>query len=83
MQSADKRVGTMPNMVPQGALTIEDADRSWEAARAELAGFLEPMDSPDDPFCKFMFLFGTGSVSDYLALMEAHTHYHEKRFPAV
>ena len=83
MESADRFVGTLPYMVPHGALTIEDADRSWAAARAELAGFLEPMDAVDDPFCKFMFLFGTGSVGDYLALMEAHTHYHEVRFPAV
>ncbi|MHB8634923.1 MAG: DinB family protein [Fimbriimonadaceae bacterium] len=81
MQSAEKRVGTVPYMVPRGALTVEDADRSWASARAELAGFLEPMDSLDDPFCKFMFLFGTGSVGDYLALMEAHMHYHETRFP--
>jgi len=83
MQSADKFVGTLPYMVPHGALTLEDADRSWEAARAELAGFLEPMEGPDEPFCKFMFLFGLGTVSDYLALIDAHMHYHEVRFPAV
>ena len=83
MQAANKRVGTVPYMVPHGPLTLEEADRSWEAARAELAGYLEAVESPDDPFCKFMFLFGLGSASDYLALMEAHMHYHEVRFPAV
>ena len=82
MQAA-KRTGTVPYMVPHGTLDIEDADRSWAAARAELSGYLDDVDSPDDPFCKFMFLFGLGSASDYLALMEAHMHYHEVRFPAV
>ena len=81
MQDASKRVGTVPYMVPDSKVTFEDGDRSWEAARAELAGYLEPIDSPEDPFCKFMFLFGLGSADDYLALMEAHMHYHEVRFP--
>ena len=81
MKSANKFVGTLPYMVPDGTVTLEDGDRSWAAARAELSGFLEPVDSPDDPFCKFMFLFGLGSADDYLALMEAHMHYHETRFP--
>jgi hypothetical protein len=83
MENPEKRVATVPYMVPTGPITLEDADRSWAAARAELAGFLDPIDSPDDPFCKFMFLFGLGSASDFLALMEAHMHYHEVRFPAV
>ncbi|HLK13536.1 MAG TPA: hypothetical protein VKT78_01915 [Fimbriimonadaceae bacterium] len=83
LKDPSKMMATLPYMVPSGALNIEDADRSWEAARAELAAFLEPVDAQDDAFCKFMFLFGLGSADDYLALMEAHMNYHEARFPKV
>lgn len=83
MQAADKRIATAPYMVPKGPISVDEADRAWSAARAELSGYLNDAASPDDAFCKFMLFFGLGSADDFLTLMEAHMHYHEKRFPAV
>lgn len=82
LRSADKMIRTLPSMVPKAAGTLDHADRQWAVAREELAVFLEQVDEPDEPFCKFSMLFGLGSADDYLRLMEAHMHYHEKRFPA-
>jgi hypothetical protein len=82
MQSAQKQIGTLPSMKPKGKFTFESGARQWGVARAELSGFLEQVDDPQDPFCQFMFLFGLASADEYLTLMEAHMHYHEVLFPA-
>lgn len=81
LQSASKRIGTLPSMKPKGTESFESGVRYWGAARAELEGYLEQVDDLQDPFCQFMFLFGLGSVDDFLTLMEAHMHYHEVLFP--
>lgn len=83
MQDPRKAVGTMPYMVPSGKETLAEADKAWSEIRKQTAGYLEQVSSPDDPLVKFLFVFGLGSASDYLTLIEAHTTYHEQRFPVV
>ena len=82
LQNPGKPVGAPPMFVPKGQFTLADADGAWAAARKDLAAYLEQVESPEDPFIKFLFIFGTLSAADYLEFTEAHMHYHEVRFPA-
>lgn len=81
MQNPVKVLPTVPYMIPKGPVDLAEADRAWDIARKELGSFLEHVQSPDEPFIKFLFFFGIGSASDYLTLLEAHMNYHEVRFP--
>lgn len=82
LSNPTKRVPTLGNMIPKDPVSIEAADKAWAETRTELAKFLEEAENPANPFIKFNFLFGLGSASDLLTLLEAHSTYHEKRFPA-
>ena len=77
-----KKMGTPSNMIPQGRVSLDHAEKAWEHARKELTVFLNEVKRPDDPMQQF-FVFGTLSAHDLLALFEAHTHYHEVLFPKV
>ena len=80
MQNPIKLLATVPYMVPKGTVILAEADKAWAEVRKETAGFLEQVNGPNEPFIKFLFIFGLGSASDYLTLMEAHLTYHESRF---
>lgn len=82
MQDPTKPTPTLPFMIPKGPVDVDVAAQSWEAARSQIRGYLEKAESPEAAFIKFHFVFGTASASDLLDLLEAHTTYHEKRFPA-
>ena len=82
MEQPTKPIATVGAMVPKEKVSLDDAARAWKEVREETAAYLEKVESPDDPFIKFLFYFGLGSANDYFALLEAHTTYHEQRFPA-
>ncbi len=83
MANPSKPLATVGYMIPKTAVDLDAADQKWAGIRQETKGYLEEVETPDQPFIKFLFFFGLGSASDYLDLMEGHMTYHEQRFPAV
>ncbi|MEQ1823511.1 MAG: DinB family protein [Fimbriimonadaceae bacterium] len=81
MEQPTKAIATVGYMIPKGTTNVDEADQKWATSRADLKGFLEKVENPKDPFCKFLFFFGLASADDYLRLMESHMTYHEARFP--
>lgn len=76
-----KSMPTTGQMVPKPGTTFEEACGKWEEVRSRTAAHLEGLPSPDAPVCKHPF-FGLMSAGNLMELFEAHTHYHNARFPA-
>jgi hypothetical protein len=83
LRSPSKAVATLPSMKPKSPATLELAAERWAEVRVETGEFLEQVRDPHDAMVRFNIMFGLASASDYLDLLEAHTLYHEERFPKV
>lgn len=83
LAAPDKQLPTMKWMIPQGSVDLDAVDKEWADLRQEIGGYMSQCETIDSPFVKMNFFFGTLSAGDYLALLEAHHHYHDVRFPAV
>ena len=83
MRDPNKAVATLPSMRPKSGSSLEGAAQLWEEMRVETSGYLGQVRDPHDPMVRFNILFGLASAWDYLDLLEAHTYYHEQRFPKV
>jgi hypothetical protein len=83
LQKAAHVMQPLPVMCPKGTVIAASAAKKWEGVRALTEKYLDKVTNPDAAFAKMLFFFGTLSANDYLALMEAHMSYHEKRFPKV
>jgi len=81
MRQGKRRVMPPPMLVPHEAISLEQADKNWAAARDKIRTYLETPKAPADPFIRFFFVFGIGSAADFLNLQEAHMAYHESFTP--
>jgi uncharacterized damage-inducible protein DinB len=81
MENPAKPIATVGYMIPKGTVDLDEAEKKWTGLRSEMKSFLEQVENPSDPMCKFLFFFGLASADDYLKLMESHHTYHEQRFP--
>lgn len=75
-----KSMPTAGQMVPKPGTTFEDACQKWEEVRTRTAAHLDGLPSLEAPACKHPF-FGLMSAGNLIELFEAHTHYHNARFP--
>lgn len=76
-----KSMPTTGQMVPKPGTSLDEACRKWEEVRLQTAAHLDGVTSLDAPVCKHPF-FGLMSAGNLIELFEAHTHYHNARFPA-
>jgi hypothetical protein len=83
MRDTSKEASTLPMFIPKGPVDVAKTVAEFEAIRGVVVQNLEQAESPDSPFIKMMFLFGTLSVTQFLDLLEVHQKYHLDRFPKV
>ena len=78
-----KRTSAPPMLKPAKTPNMQQQHSLWMKHLDEVETFLSQAGSPDSPFIKMNFLFGTLSADQFLAFQEAHVKYHTHYFPQV